>query len=246
MKSNQENALPIFLQFLKMRKKRPFFSSIKNHKILFGVRNSEDIQYLQCFQMRFSKTIKMVICGACGQCRECLDRKLTNACPLSNPRISRQASLRYLCNYMKRWNTWPLTRFSLHVFSQLNWLATDIRKKKVCKKDLEKVKGGKRSWLFCYRRSRAFNFVVHAIHIYQAMTDRQQQQKWTKGLNYSTAVSANEYKTQTHRLPKLIIFLSTKKKSPFPLIFRICRKIGNAFSWFDFMPRIIVTDFFRF
>ena len=118
-----------------MREKRTnFFSSTKNHKILFGVRNSEDIQYLQSFQMRFSKTIKMVICGACGQCRECLDRKLTNACPLSNPRISRQASLRYLCNYMKRWNTWPLTRFSLHVFSQLNWLATDIRKKKSVKK----------------------------------------------------------------------------------------------------------------
>ena len=179
--------------------------------------------------MRFSKTIKMVICGACGQCRECLDRKLTNACPLSNPRISRQASLRYLCNYMKRWNTWPLTRFSLHVFSQLNWLATDIRKKKVCKKDLEKVKGGKRSWLFCYRRSRAFNFVVHAIHIYQAMTDRQQQQKWTKGLNYSTAVSANECKTQTHRLSILIIFWLRKRNPLFSWFLEFAGKLAMRF-----------------
>ena len=188
----------------------------------------------------------MVICGACGQCRECLDRKLTNACPLSNPRISRQASLRYLCNYMKRWNTWPLTRFSLHVFSQLNWLATDIRKKKSVKKIWKKSR---------VERGHDFSVTEEVVHSILWCTQSTYTKQWQ-----TDSSSRNELKDWTIVLqflqmnikPRLIdypylwFFCRRKKKSPFPLIFRICRKIGNAFSWFDFMPRIIVTDFFRF
>ena len=122
---------------------------------------------------------------------------------------------------------------------------------------MEKVKGGKRSWLFCYRRSRAFNFVVHAIHIYQAMTDRQQQQKWTKGLNYSTAVSANGYKTQTTQTYEFLTrkpefeFSSMKKKivlfssfleiagkwmMRFPDLFSYVRKLSLIFL--DFSSKV--------
>ena len=62
-------------------------------------------------------------------------------------------------NYMKRWNTWPLRSqgfflLGWHVFPQLNWL-TDW--KKVSQKDLEKVKGEKRSW------SCVTEEVVHSI-----------------------------------------------------------------------------------
>ena len=40
-----------------------------------------------------------------------------------------------------------------------------------------------------------------------------------------------------------MVFLSTEKFSPFFLIFRNCRIIGNVFSWFYFIPRKIVTEF---
>ena len=123
----------------------------------------------------------MVIGGPeANVCRECLDRKLTNACPLSNPRISRQASLRYLCNYMKRWNTWPLTRFSLHVFSQLNWLATDIRKKK---KSVKKI--WKKSRV---ERGHDFSVTEEVVHSILWCTQSTYTQQW------QTAAARNELK----------------------------------------------------
>ena len=55
MKSNQENASPIFLQFLKMRKKGEFFSSTKSK-----IRNQMDMwQILLCHPVRSEKMARI-------------------------------------------------------------------------------------------------------------------------------------------------------------------------------------------
>ena len=121
----------------------------------------------------------MVIGGPeANVCRECLDRKLTNACPLGGSPVCATLPRR---NYMKRWNTWPLRSqgfflLGWHVFPQLNWL-TDW--KKVSQKDLEKVKGEKRSW------SCVTEEVVHSILWCTQSTYTQQWQ---------TAAARNELK----------------------------------------------------
>ena len=89
--------------------------------------------------------------------------------------------LLWLQIYIVRWNTWPLRSqgfflLGWHVFPQLNWL-TDW--KKVSQKDLEKVKGEKRSW------SCVTEEVVHSILWCTQSTYTQQWQ---------TAAARNELK----------------------------------------------------